>query len=453
MTSSDGGISVQSSGVQSKGEITIQVKGNVTITNGGVGNSTASSAKNISITSTAGTLSVDQGGISSKGNVTLAALTLATLANVNTSSGPGSITITADDVALTGAINAGTSTVTIKPKTKATAIDLGTNTNGKLSLTDAELDKITASTITIGSENSGAITISAALDQSAINTLQLIGNTSFAANSGYTFQIGGTTAGTQHDQIQVTGTVTIDSTATLTTVVANSFVVGATDTFAVLLNDSTDAISGTFSGLPNNGSIANFLGSGTPGAIRYDAGTGNDIVIAKNQPPVVTEEIDDQEPNEDAEFSLSVGENFSDPDVNDTLTFTATKANGDPLPAWLSFNDETQRFTGIPTNDDVGSFDVKVTATDPKNASVSDTFTITVINTNDLPTITADNDGVVATGGSATNTGTWDDVDVGDTVTLTASVGNVIKNNDGTCQHNGHRDLPSRRPRHKGDWS
>ena len=461
ITSTAGGITTQTiRTLNAKGNITLSAANDILI--GGNISNTLSTAGTLSITSTAGGITTQNTrALNAKGNITLAAAndisiggnisnTLVTQPiSITTHSGImllqatwsvssiDNIIVTANRVSLLGTLNAGTATVMVKPSTNGTAIDLGTETDSKLSLTDAELDFITAGTIVIGNSNSGAITISAPLDQPAINTLSLIGDTTFAANSGYTFQIGGTTAGTQFDQIQVTGTVAIDSTATLTTVVANSFVVGATDTFAVLLNDNEDEIDGTFSGLPNNGSIADFLGSGTPGAIRYDAGTGNDIVIAKNQPPVVTEEIDDQEPNEDAEFSLSVGENFSDPDVNDTLTFTATKANGDPLPTWLSFNDETQRFTGIPTNDDVGSFDVKVTATDPKNASVSDTFTITVINTNDLPTITADNDGVVATGGSATNTGTWDDVDVGDTVTLTASVGNVVKNDDGTWSWSG----------------
>ncbi|MCX7417987.1 MAG: hypothetical protein NT013_00410, partial [Planctomycetia bacterium] len=461
ITTTGGGISSSGSGIQSTGDISLSAAGNVSVINGGAVNT--SGTGKIDVTTTVGTVTISGSGLQSKGNITVSAPGAISIsqggvgvgssdaATISISStgasgsitsganitGKGNVTLTANQVQLGRTVSASNGSVTIKPSTNATAINLGTETEGQLSLTDAELDFITSSTVVIGSANSGAITISAPLNQPTINTLQLIGNTSFAANSGYTFQIGGTTAGTQFDQIQVTGTVTIDSTATLTTVVANSFVVGATDTFAVLLNDSTDAISGTFSGLPNNGSIANFLGSGTPGAIRYDAGTGNDIVIAKNQPPVVTEEIDDQEPNEDAEFTLSVGANFSDPDVNDTLNFTATKANGDPLPTWLSFNDETQRFSGTPTNDDVGSFDVKVTATDPKSASVSDTFQITVINTNDVPTITADNDGVVATGGSATNTGTWADVDVGDTVTLTASVGNVVKNNNGTWSWSG----------------
>ena len=463
ITTTGGGISSNQSGIQSTGDIILSAAGNVSVIDGGAVNT--SGTGKIDLTTSVGTVTISGSGLQSKGNITVSASgainisqggvgvgssVAATISITSTGAsgsitngsggnitGKGNVTLTANQMQLGGNVTTSNGSVTIKPTTNATAINLGTETVGQLSLTDAELDFITSKTIVIGSANSGAITISAPLDQPTINTLQLNGNTTFAAGGGYTFQIGGTTAGTQHDQIQVTGTVTIASTATLTTVVANSFVVGATDTFAVLLNDYEDEIDGTFSGLPNNGSIANFLGSGTPGAIRYDAGTGNDIVIAKNQPPVVAEEIDDQEPNEDAEFSLYVGENFSDPDANDTLAFTATKANGDPLPAWLSFDDETQQFSGIPTNDDVGSFCVKVTATDPKQASVSDTFKITVINTNDTPTITADKDGVVALTGTATNTGTWADVDVGDSVTLSASVGNVIKNNDGTWSWSG----------------
>ena len=59
-------------------------------------------------------------------------------------------------------------------------------------------------------------------------------------------------------------------------------------------------------------------------------------------------------------------------------------------------------------------------------------MSITVTSVNDNPTVTATNATVtVDEGQTATNTGTYGDVD-GDTVTLTASRGTVIKNNDGT---------------------
>ncbi len=37
---------------------------------------------------------------------------------------------------------------------------------------------------------------------------------------------------------------------------------------------------------------------------------------------------------------------FSDVDVGDTLTYSATLADGTPLPSWLSFDAATQTFSG-----------------------------------------------------------------------------------------------------------
>jgi hypothetical protein len=51
-------------------------------------------------------------------------------------------------------------------------------------------------------------------------------------------------------------------------------------------------------------------------------------------------------------------------------------SNGNPLPAWLSFDPVTKTFSGVPTL--AGNVNVKVTATDSANASVSCTFSINV---------------------------------------------------------------------------
>ena len=64
--------------------------------------------------------------------------------------------------------------------------------------------------------------------------------------------------------------------------------------------------------------------------------------------------------------------------------------------------------------------------------SAAATVSITVTPVNDKPTVSADNATVsVNEGQTASNTGTYGDVD-GDTVTLSASVGTVVKNSGGT---------------------
>ncbi len=67
---------------------------------------------------------------------------------------------------------------------------------------------------------------------------------------------------------------------------------------------------------------------------------------------------------------------FIDDDGNNTLTYSATLGNGNPLPAWLSFNSFTKTFTGTPTG--AINMTVMVTATDTANMSVSCTFVINV---------------------------------------------------------------------------
>lgn len=71
---------------------------------------------------------------------------------------------------------------------------------------------------------------------------------------------------------------------------------------------------------------------------------------------------------------------FSDVDSGDSLTYSATPANSNPLPNWLSFNPITRTFVGIPTNSDVGTMSVLIKATDGANASTFASFNLTVTN-------------------------------------------------------------------------
>ncbi len=62
--------------------------------------------------------------------------------------------------------------------------------------------------------------------------------------------------------------------------------------------------------------------------------------------------------------------------------------SGSNLPTWLSFNPETRTISGTPINENVGNLNIKVIVTDKQGAKVSDTFTLTIENTNDAPTAT-----------------------------------------------------------------
>lgn len=97
-----------------------------------------------------------------------------------------------------------------------------------------------------------------------------------------------------------------------------------------------------------------------------------------NQAPALATPLLDQSATENTPFSYVVpATSFTDPD-NDSLSYTATLADGSALPGWLSFNATNLTFTGTPTSTASGNYNVLVKAMDPAGASVSDSFALTV---------------------------------------------------------------------------
>jgi len=86
-------------------------------------------------------------------------LTVDAVSGISTAN--GAITLSADGMNIAGAVNSGSAQTTLVPLTAGRSIDLGTETAGKLSLTDAESDRIDANVIQIGNAGSGDLTISA----------------------------------------------------------------------------------------------------------------------------------------------------------------------------------------------------------------------------------------------------------------------------------------------------
>ncbi|MBD2043379.1 cadherin-like domain-containing protein [Microcoleus sp. FACHB-672] len=163
-------------------------------------------------------------------------------------------------------------------------------------------------------------------------------------------------------------------------------------------------------------------------------------VAPVNDAPVVSDAITNQTPSEDAPFNFTIPDGtFADVDA-DSLTYTASLENGNPLPSWLSFNATTKTFTGTPENGDVGTISVRVTAFDGQ-ASVSDVFSLVIANTNDAPSLTGTPAALVAgtedtayTINAADLLQGFSDVD-GDSLSvsdLSASNGSLVKNNNGT---------------------
>jgi VCBS repeat-containing protein len=108
-------------------------------------------------------------------------------------------------------------------------------------------------------------------------------------------------------------------------------------------------------------------------------------VKGANDAPVVANAIADTTGTEGTALSYVIAANsFSDVD-DSTLTLSATLANGNALPTWLTFNASTRTFSGTPPTN-TGTVSVKVTATDSGNLAVSDTFDIVVAAANTAPT-------------------------------------------------------------------
>lgn len=133
---------------------------------------------------------------------------------------------------------------------------------------------------------------------------------------------------------------------------------------------SFDSASRTFTGTAPIGliettSVSVLASDGT--------GVGEDIfklsVLTPNA-PTVANAISDQSIAGDAAWSFTVPEDtFEDADQV-PLIYSASLANGGPLPTWLSFNASTRTFTSTPPNRPVA---IKVTASDGA-ASASETF-------------------------------------------------------------------------------
>ena len=222
------------------------------------------------------------------------------------------VTIKADSIEWANLTLQSTGDLAIRPRTAGTTIGLGGGT-GELNLDDTELGFLADgfNSITIGDTTAGTgtvdidtvtftdpITIAGGTINdgtgsdiaAATNPVTLTGNVSpgqspgilvvsgnltFGAGSTLEAEIMGTTPGVLLDQIDVTGTVDLNN-ATLN-VDSTGFTATGTETFVLINNDSADAITGTFNGLPEGAAVT--VG-GETFAVSYVGGDGNDVALS-----------------------------------------------------------------------------------------------------------------------------------------------------------------------------
>jgi hypothetical protein len=240
-----------------------------------------------------GILNLVAGDFSGPVQANAGVLTMASLAALG-ATGPGNGTTIASGASLVVGQSGGTSAEdftisgtgagTIPSGTFGAAMVLGSQSNGAFTFTGAlrlGADARIGGDITGGGASitlAGAV--GAADDALAILTLDsaaFINGFAFANTAIFTTELAGTTPGAGgHDQLKITGPVNLGG-ATLN--VVPSFAAQIGDKFTIVDNDGSDAITGTFAGLPE-GTV--FAAGGVNFKISYkgaDASTGNDVVL------------------------------------------------------------------------------------------------------------------------------------------------------------------------------
>jgi hypothetical protein len=151
-----------------------------------------------------------------------------------------------------------------------------------------------------------------------------------------------------------------------------NFTYSATDTFAVLSGNPTNA----------NVGYHDVTLRVSDGSISVDQ-SFKVHVINVNDPPSISS-TPAATVYEDASYSYTLV--ASDIDAADVLTYSAPV-----LPAWMSFDPSTHVLSGLPTNEAVGVNDITLSVSDG-TVNADQVFQLTVINVNDLPVITSEPD-------------------------------------------------------------
>jgi hypothetical protein len=113
-----------------------------------------------------------------------------------------------------------------------------------------------------------------------------------------------------------------------------------------------------------------------------------------NYRPYVKNPIPDQLALAGELFTFTIPDStFVDDDGNNTLTYHAKLTNGDPLPSWLTFDTLSSTFLGIPPI--IQTLNIKLTATDTAEVSVSTTLKITVNSPASIDPVNGQHEGVL----------------------------------------------------------
>jgi fibronectin-binding autotransporter adhesin len=111
-------------------------------------------------------------------------------------------------------------------------------------------------------------------------------NVTLNSSTTFTVELNGTTPGSGHDQLNVVGAVNLGNCSLNVTL---GFTLSGSESFVIINNDESDAVTGTFSGLAEG---ATFNVGTNQLQITYVGGTGNDVVLFRpSAPPAVINSI------------------------------------------------------------------------------------------------------------------------------------------------------------------
>lgn len=177
---------------------------------------------------------------------------------------------------------------------------------------------------------------------------------------------------------------------------------------------SFNAATGVLSGTPTNADVGSH-----PVTLRVTDADGLTadqsfmvIVTNVNDAPVISSPAITTA-TQDIAYSYTVI--ATDLDVGAVLTLSVVTK-----PSWLSFNSVTGLLSGTPSNADVGSHAVLLRVTDADGLTADQSFSITVTNSNDAPTITSTATTAAVQDAVYSYTFAATDVDVDDVLTLSA---------------------------------